>query len=408
MNLPQPRRLHALASVSLAMFLTAAAAPGQRLLAYDPMSAAVHELQPPDVVLPGPFPPVAVYSSVPVLPAPPGAAVATPGDSTFDNRGGMHWFTNGLVVASMPTPTFPPLVPPVSPTPIPAVILAAIGGPVTGMAIDPAANILYLCSAAGIVIGVTATPGLAVVVPAFDIPPGVSGITGLEWDGRTASLWACDAGSTCYHFLPSGVALGAPVVPAFAPPGPAGDVAIDKMAKANPVGVRPLYVTGGGMVYDVRDPGSPMQSLGAVSEGLSFANHALQVGPLGGCASCPTLPSGGPINTSAGPATSGNAGWSVGFAGLLPFSFCAMGFDTVYLPTFPTINTVGCPAGLSAGPTLTLFLLVADASGAVTQPISLAGVPVGATLYSQGFAFCSADPTGFVFSPFRAITVGGL
>lgn len=103
-----------------------------------------------------------------------------------------------------------------------------------------------------------------------------------------------------------------------------------------------------------------------------------------------------------------NAGFALGMTGMLPFSICVFGFDTVYSPAFPTINLVGCPLGLTVSPTLLLFLATTDAAGTATFPISLLGVPVGVTLYNQGFTFCSADPTGFVFSPFQSLTIGGL
>lgn len=392
--------------LGVAVVTTVGTASAQRLLTYDPFGGGVAELQPPDPVLPGPNPPILGYATVPVLP-PPGGGAPAPGDSTYDNVGGLHWFTNGMILAAMPSPSVPPSVPVPAPMPIPPAVMAAIGGPVTGIAIDPAAGVMFLTSIPGMVIGVAPVPGMPVLVPPFAIPFPGGPIAGLEWDGATGSLWAVDVGSVAFNFLPGGAPIAPPLPPVVPPVGPIGDIAIDKMGKFNPTGVRPLYVTGGGMVYDMTDPGGVPFPSGPVAEGLAFVNHPVQVGPFGGCATCPTLP-GGPTNFIAGPQTSGNAAWGVGMGGLLPATPCVFGFDVVYNPLFPTINVVGCPLGLTLSPSLLLFVAVSDAVGDATFPVSLAGVPVGLTLYNQGFAFCSADPTGFVFSPFRSLTIGGL
>jgi hypothetical protein len=273
-----PSFIVALAGAAVA--LTSGTATAQRLLAYDSFGSMVTELQPPDAVLFAANPPILFYPTAPILP-PPFPGVPAPGDSTFDNVGGVHWFTDGAILAAMPSPSVPPLVPIGAPMPIIPFVMGAIGGPVTGIAIDPAAGVMFVTSVPGIVVGVAPVPGTPIIVPPFVIP--------------------------------------------------------------FPVG-----------------------------------------------------------------AIAGNAGFALGMTGMLPFSICVFGFDTVYSPAFPTINLVGCPLGLTVSPTLLLFLATTDAAGTATFPISLLGVPVGVTLYNQGFTFCSADPTGFVFSPFQSLTIGGL
>jgi len=395
--------LVALAGVAVAV--TTGTATAQRLLAYDPFGSMVTELQPPDAVLFAPNPPIIVYPTAPILP-PPFPGIPSPGDSTFDNALGVHWFTDGALLAPMPSPSVPPLAPLPAPMPIAPAVMGAIAGPVTGIAIDPAAGVMFMTSVPGIVVGVAPVPGMPIVVPPFPIPFPAGPIAGLEWDGATGSLWAVSVGGVAYNFFPGGVPAGPPLPSAVPVPVPVGDIAIDKMAKVNALGVRPLYISAGGMVFDMTDPGAIMFPSGPPAEGLSFANHPIQVGPLGGCASCPTMP--GPFNFITGPMTSGNAGFALGMTGMIPGSFCVFGFDTVYSPLFPTINVVGCPLGLTVSPTLLLFLSPVDAAGTAVFPVSLATAPVGVTLYNQGFTFCSADPTGFVFSPFQALTIGGL
>lgn len=209
-------------------------------------------------------PPIIAYPTAPILP-PPFPGIPAPGDSTFDNALGVHWFTDGALLAPMPSPSVPLLAPLPAPMPIAPAAIGAIAGPVTGIAMDPAAGVMFMTSVPSIVVGVAPVPGMPVVVPPFPIPFPAGPIAGLEWDGATGSLWAVSVGGVAYNFFPGGAPAGPPMPSAVPVPGP-----------------------------------------------------------------------------------------------------------------------------------VAMF------------PVSLATAPVGVTLYNQGFTFCSADPTGFVFSPFQALTIGGL
>jgi len=375
-------------------------AAAQRLVSYDSITGAMAELQPPTVFLPVPNPPLAGYPSMPILPAP---AAVMPGDATFDNLTGVTWFTNGGVLAAMPTPTFPPLAFPAVPVlPIPAAVLAAIGGPVSGIAIDPAAGIMFLVSAPGMVIGVAPLPGLPVMVPPFPIPLMMGPISGLEWDGMTGSLWAVDVAGVAYNFLIGGIAIAPPLPPAMLLPAPAGDIAIDKVATINPVGLRPLYISSGPMVFDTNDPTGVPFPAGPMANGLAFMNHPGATPPAGACP-CPGFFT--PTNFTTSVATSGNGAWGIGMTGLQPFGLAVFAFDSFFDPTYPLINAFGCPFGL-VGPVL--LLGTADAFGNVTMPISLALVPVGSQIYNQNAGVCPADPFGYVLTPMRSLAIGGL
>lgn len=380
-------------------------APAQRLAAYMAGGPGFVENQPPVDILPAAAPPVAGYAAAPALPgvAPFG------GDSTFSNLTGLHIFTNGAVLASMPTPTFPPAGVVLPPAPFPAAVLAAIGGgPVTGIAINPVAGVLFLCGAPGIVVGVGAPPAMPILVPPFPVP-GVlpPPITGLEWDGATASLYAVNAAGITLNFAPGGALLGAPLAPPLALPAAAGDVAIDKTMRLNAVGLRPLYVVAGGLALDVRLPAPlpfPVPLPGA--QGLAFLDHPASNPPLGACA-CPGF--AGPVNATNGPMAAGNAGWAIGMTGLAPFGFGIFAFDTVFNPAFPIVNAVGCGLGLFPGsPSLIVGLTIADPAGNAVFPLGL-GVPLGSgPLYNQNVTFCPADPTGFVFTPLQRIQAAGM
>lgn len=374
-------------------------AAAQRLVSYDPGTGTMAELQPPTVFLPVPNPPLAVYPSLPILPPP---MALMPGDATFDNRAGVTWITNGGVLAAMPSPTFPPLVMPAVPVlPIPAAVIGAIGGPVSGIAIDPAAGIMFLVSAPGIVVGVAPLPGLPIMVPPFPIGLLTGPISGLEWDGLTGSLWAVDVGGVAYNFAVGGAPLAPPVPPALPLPAPAGDIAIDKLATVNPAGLRPLYISSGPIVFDTNDPAAIPFPTGPMSNGLAFMNHPGATPPAGAC-NCPGFFT--PTNFTTSVMSSGNAAFGIGMTGLQPFGLAIFGFDPVFNPGFPTINGVGCPFGLVAP---AIVIANADAFGNITAPIPLTLVPIGAGIYNQNAAVCPTDPLGYVLTPMQSLVAGG-
>lgn len=387
-----------------ALLLLGAALPAQRLAAYMPGGPGFFEHQPPTPILPAPIPPLLGYPAVPPLPA----VAALAGDSTFDNLTGLHWFTNGLILAGQPTPTFPPAGPIMPPMPFPAAVLAAIGGgPVTGIAIDPAAGVLFVTGAPGFVVGIAAAPAMPIVVPPFPIVGAAAPITGLEWDSITGSLLAVSAPGVTFNFAVGGAPLAPPLPPPIVLPVPAGDVAIDKTTRLNGAGLRPLYVVAGPLLLDVRDP-APLLFPSAMpaATGLAFLDHPAANPPIGACA-CPGLPGLG--NRVNGPMASGNVGWAIGMAGLPPFGFGLFAFDAAFNPALPLVNVVGCGLGLFPGsPTLIVGLGIADAAGNAVFPLGL-GLPPGVgPLYNQNATFCAADPTGFVFLPMQRIQVAGL
>ncbi len=378
------------------------AVPCQRLATYMP-GPGFFEHQPPTPLLPGPPPPVIGYPAVPAFPVLPPPA----GDSSFDNLTALNWHTNGLILASQPTPTFPPAAPLVPPFPIPPAVIGAIGGgPVTGIAIAPGAGILYLVGVPGIVVGCAPVPGMPILVPPFPIPLPPP-ITGLEWDGPTGSLYAVNGPGITINFLVGGAPLAPPLLPPIVLPMPAGDVAIDKTMRLNAFGLRPLYVVAGPLLLDVREP-LPIVFPTALpmSQGLAFLDHPAAFPPVGFCP-CPGL--AGPVNFTTGPMAAGNLAFAVGMTGLAPFGVGIFAFDTVFAAGFPLVNTVGCGLGLiPASPGIIAALALADAAGTAVLPLPL-GFPLGAgPLFNQNLTFCPADPFGFVFTPMQSIYVSGL
>lgn len=392
-----------------ATFALAASAAAQRLAAYDPFVAMFTEMQPVTALIPGPVGPVAGYPSMPALP-PLGPALVQPGDSTWNGALGYHWFTNGAILASQPTPTFAPLGPVLAPFPIAPPVLGLLGGPapVTGIALNTPANVMFLCNAAGLTVGVTPIPGTPIVVPPF-VPAFPTGpIVGLEYDAVTASLYMVDVAGIVYNLLVGGAPLGPPIVPMIALPPPVGDVAIDKSGQVNLAGVRPIYIVSGPMVLDVTSPMPlPFPAGPAMNVGLAYLGHPAANPPVGTCP-CPTY-APGPTQFTTSVMSAGNGAWGIGVGGLPPGQLVLFAFDFVFNPAFPVINVVGCPFGFVFGsPTLVSVIGFANPAGNALYPFPLVVPPLFGAIYNQNFSFCPADPAGFVVTPMQSIWASGL
>lgn len=102
-----------LSSLALPAVAAALAEPAsaQRLAAFMAGGPGFFEHQPPTLELPIAVPPIVGYPQLPPMAALPFPA----GDSGFDNATGLHWVTNGALIATQPTPTFPALGPVIPP-----------------------------------------------------------------------------------------------------------------------------------------------------------------------------------------------------------------------------------------------------------------------------------------------------
>ncbi|MCR9246634.1 MAG: hypothetical protein NXI31_16500 [bacterium] len=389
--------------ISTLICLTSAAS-AQRLVAYEP--GRFREVQPDNPMLTGSVV-VTGYPAVPAL-APPPVAFVPPGDSTFASFAGLNLYTNGLVITSTPTDAYPPSAPPLPPLPIPAGLLTTLGGPVTGMAYDPLTGTVFLTAAAGRVVGVSPSAGMPITVPAFSIPFTTGAITGLEYDALTSALLAVDVTGTVYVFTAAGVPSGPPIVPTVAPPaGMTGDVAIDKTDMKNAVGARPIYVSSGGVYYDVTLPVPTFEphGLSPRTTGLAFQPMPAQSLPLGGCPCGGMTPAVGV--TSA--AVAGNTGFGLTVSGVAPSRPVLFGLDFAFTAAFPVINGGGCGLGLIPGsPTLVTGIVFADAAGTATYPLALTVLPGFGPLYAQALMLCPADPAGFAVTPMQQVVAGGV
>lgn len=396
-------------SLAFALLISAHAA-AQHLVTYDPAplgAGLALETQLPTRMIPGPVPPGIGY---PILPALPAVAfgVVPPGDATHDGLQNLLWHSNGLMLAAMRAPNFPGAVlpPPPPPFPIAGGVLGMLGGPVTGIAINPITNVMFLTSAAGFVVGVTPVPGTPVVVPMF-APAFVMGpVAGLDYDSMTNSLFAVDGAGVVYNFAIGGAPLMAPI---FGGPLPAiaGDVAIDKSGYVNPAGVRPIYVVSGPIALDVTFAAAlPQMTLAAQPTGCAFL--ARPASNMPGVPSCPCGPLA-PNWTANAPMVSGNAAFGLRVDNLPAFSPVLMAFDGVFNPAFPLINVSGCGLGLFLGsPTISTNFVLTNGAGTGLWNLPLTFLPPGiGPIWAQAFYPCAADPAGFAITPTLQVSVCG-
>ena len=383
----------------------AAAATAQHVVAYDPLPAGTGQFFETQVfsrLVPGPQPPEPGYPVGVILP--PLFGNVPPGDASYDGLVNRIWFTNGQILASRPSPNFPFAAPAIPPFPIAPGVIAAIGGPVTGIALNPVANVMFLVAAPGIVVGVTPAPGTPIVVPPFALPFVGPGISGLDYDSVTNSLFVCDLNGVVTNVAIGGALLAPPIGP-LGIPGVAGDVCVDKTTQLNPAGLRPIYVCAGPAMRDVSTPMSPVLLSGAAAPtGLAFLGRpANQPGPSASC--------GGfsPLFQSTAPMTTGNAGFGLRVAGMPPLSPAVFAVDWVFNPVGLLINGSGSLLHLFPGsPSLVTFVGFSDAAGNADLPIPLTTVPPGVgPLYTQALWPCALDPAGFALTDMQSIHVTG-
>jgi len=226
--------------------------------------------------------PVWPYIVPPPCAGPPLGPVVGPGfgDIAVDRTTDHVYVTDGLAVGEytgdpacpaapgvmLNSYTLPPIPSPFSP--------GGFMSPLSGMAIDPVAGILWVCDPWTIVglVGYGAPagscPALVVAIPPFApgvLIPGIPSMTDLTWDPTTGTLWVIDIGTLpgtgfVHNVAIGGATLGTIGIPAGGPCGivPAGltGVAYD-LATPNAASPPSLYVSDvfGTIAYLVAAPG---------------------------------------------------------------------------------------------------------------------------------------------------------
>lgn len=328
---------------------------------------------------------------------PPVPALVPTGAVSIDSTTGATWYTDGVTIATTPNSRYAG-PPPVPPFPIPPLL----GGPLTGMALDPVAGILWITDGVGIA-GITPAPPGLPIVPPFAIAAPTGPLTGLEWDPITGTLWACDLFGAAYNFAPITGALVGPVIPPGAAPAPVTGITVDKTGTA-PLGVRSVFLCGPGIIVDVMT-GAAAPSFAGMEVGMTF-HPAPSIAPFAGAAACPCPSPGYAVGQGLlGPSTTGNPAFGVDVTGLPPGTIAIMAFDFAPVAAPVLVNGIGCPFQLNFGSAIG-FGVLSDPFGTASFPFSLAGYPPGLTMYIQNVYYCPADPVlGIGITPVNQVVI---
>ncbi|MGH7149631.1 MAG: hypothetical protein ACREIU_02975, partial [Planctomycetota bacterium] len=174
------------------------------------------------------------------LPAPFVPFLAPVGDLSVDRATGTLWVTDGMTVGRIARTGGPPIE--AYPTPPPF-------GPLTGLAYDTTAGVPNLWLTDGLLIGNfgIGPAGLFPLAPAFFGP--FPGLTGIDLDSSTGTLWVVDGlGVTANLAAIGGAVIGILPAPvgAFGPP--FSGIAVDTSLPGGPLVPRVWLLAFGGVV----------------------------------------------------------------------------------------------------------------------------------------------------------------
>jgi hypothetical protein len=335
-------------AVLVPLLCFAAAAPAQTLYTVDATTGVVDEITGP----PGAFgypngPLVSSFVMNPAYPCP------VPGPFTPAARGGIandpildHVFvTDGSVVAEYSMPGYPVNG---------WLSTAPIGGPITGLAFDPASGVLYVAGSALIAGIAPSAPGScapgAVVEPPW--MPGVGQpISGLTWDPVTASLWAIDVAGDVWSIPVGGAATFAwsaipdPVCGMLGAAGPPTSISYDATTPNAATPLPAFFISDGAVIVHTQLGGAPAAS--------SFAMTTPCLTPVAG-----TGMLGGVVSTGHGV----RFGTGSDPAGLAP----------------PEMLVVGqFVSGAAKGGSVSIYMVGADQTPSFAALFAAIGPPIG-------------------------------
>ena len=394
-----------LLSIATAGALSALTVTSQNLIINDAPTSSFNEVAAVSPMFPGGGPLANTYGHAPALPPPAGPLA---GAVTIDTMSGETWYTDGFTLAVMNhnayrVRTLPAIT--MFPAPSPA---GPAGPPLTGMALDPITNTLWVTDGTWIGGAVPVPPPPPPAPPVtWNVPPAPAGfqitappLTGLEWDSLSNSLWACDQLGFVYNFTPAPPYALMGLIPPRGPAPPVTGISIDK------TGMGGIYVLGaGGLIFDYSS-GVAFPTAGSGQEvGLTFhpVPAADPPGVPGGICGCPNIPALG--LRLLGPMTRGMPLFGVDVTGVAPNQLVIFGFDfgAAGPAPYPVVNGLGCGLGLTF--TSFGFSVWANAAGTATLPIPFTAAPIGTVLYMQNVTPCAADPLGVILTPALQVVV---
>ncbi len=377
---------------SLALMVFALSLPGQHLIQYDTVMMSYAEAMAVSPGWPAGSPPGAPF---------PGTGLLMPmvgpvGDVTVDDMRGLAYATDGVMIEAVNLPGYAPLSVPPIPFPKPPIL----SGPLTGIAVDPAAGpggVLY-CTDGLSFVAISASAPHVTMIPLWGTAGIPGGVVALERDPWSGLLFGVDAGGTIWN-LPVGLSGPSfPMMgPPWAPPGLATGLAFDK--SFGPFPVTGVYVAFGPLVIEYS--GLPWLGTGApivlpgggISNAIAFHAKAAILPGASGCAlAAPT-----PVLATNSPVWSGNASFAMTLSGVPAGSPLLLLVETN--PANPLVPG-GLPMGLGGAlyidvftsPTAYVIPFGAMPAGPLTFAANLVGAPIGLKLYVQWAFLCPGWP----------------
>ncbi|MFT7616764.1 MAG: hypothetical protein ACI97A_000393 [Planctomycetota bacterium] len=345
----------------------------------------------------------------------PGSGALFPGPlsggMTIDQVTSTIYASDGFTITTDINPRYFPFVAvvpfPGPPAPAPAIVT---GGPITGMAIDTVAGILWMTDGFGLA-GFAPVAPYPMIVPPVPLPfvaPFTGGLSGLDWEPSSGTFWACDPTGGIYHFFLGGAPIGPQPVTFVPAAGPLGGLAVNRANGAGSIGIPfcstqapgfHINVTDGFMIYDALAPGSFIPnpaSSGTPARGLGYsADFQVAFGAVG----CPTtgaFPFAGMMKaTHTGP---GGAN-AIKLVGGSPSTLSLLLYDICPVPGGLFIPASGETLYINPlSPTFAFAPFVSDAAGSVTVPVSYSFAATGITFTLQWAIFDALAPLGYCLS----------
>ncbi|MEO6595101.1 MAG: hypothetical protein ABIP94_10155 [Planctomycetota bacterium] len=360
-------------SIAGAGMLLASAARAQNLLSYLPAGAGSILIEVPcqSAVFPGPG------LTLPPMAGPARALAAIPnGDVAVDNTRDLIYATNGVTNISR---TFYQRLGGVAPAPLPNLPIPAFpagGNVITGMAVDPATQHLFLTNGFWIL---ETDPLAGMAVLAFQPAAAwLASLSGLEFDPALPGVIhaVTIAADVCTYSRAGGLLAVAP--PPYAPPG----AMATGLARDHSIAVGGFFYVlhGNGMLFNHTTGALHAAGLPAMLVGLDYIASATEL--FNGSACGGTQPQ---LRLST-LAVEGKAGFGLDLEAIVagtPWAMVVIGF-TPLLPPAPIFGNAWV-----APPFVPFFAVLGGATSMhVFVPLP-AGV-AGTLLYAQGLAPCAA------------------
>ena len=373
----------------LAAAVLCAAASTQNVLSYQPAGAAslLFEECIPGAACGSAGVPSSRTFAGPLRPTPPGVL---DGAIAVDDRHALILATNGHT--TIKRSRYPTLGCGSSGGALPDLSVPAAIGTVTGMAVDPGTNHLFLTNGT-MLFRVDPSAGMTILCSWSASPLNI--LSGLEFDPAIPGelLAVSTAGEVARYSICGG--LLSVSSPTYAWPGsPAVGVALDRTDAA---GGQTYVLRANGDIY-FHPAGPLLRNLAAGRVGLSFLPSALRLPGAVACAGASATPR---ISTLA---FSGSTGFGLELCGIpagTPFAVALLGLPSVPVPI------AALPAGLLwVNAPIALGVPVAAGASSVGIPLSLAGITAPLDFDVQWGLPCSTSAVGHVLTDALQIEVG--